>query len=287
MHKIGVSKRPDLPLAVVVGAGGMGMAVARRLGQSHRLLLADCNGEHLERQISSLNAEGHDIVGVICDVSAEEDILKLAEQAAGAGPIRTLAYVVGLSPSLGDFRNIMSVNLIGATRAAQAFREKLAPGGCGIFISSSAAHMQTVPENFLKVLDTPLAPGFLDNAEAMATAVTSAQAYMLSKAALIRMCQRVAKAWGRRGLRIISLSPGLIATPQGAREFERSSSKHRLLKEVPLAREGTMLEVANVVEFLASDRASFISGTDILVDGGMIASLKYAEAGHSSSAENF
>ena len=104
MHKIGSSERPELPLSVVVGAGGMGMAVARRLGQSHRLLLADRNGEHLERQIAALRAEGHDAQGAICDVSAESDILELAEQAGRAGPVRTLAYVVGLSPSSSDFR---------------------------------------------------------------------------------------------------------------------------------------------------------------------------------------
>jgi NAD(P)-dependent dehydrogenase (short-subunit alcohol dehydrogenase family) len=98
-------------------------------------------------------------------------------------------------------------------------------------------------------------------------------AYTLSKYGLISYCRREAAAWGERGARIVSLSPGLIATPQGAREFERSVSKVRLYEQTPLRREGTMLEIADAIEFLASDKASFISGTDLLVDGGLYAAL--------------
>ena len=111
--------------------------------------------------------------------------------------------------------------------------------------------------------------------EALGEGATSAAAYALSKAALNRMCQRQATAWGARGLRIVSLSPGLIATPQGALEFKNAPSKHRLLAATPLKRECTMLEIASIAAFLLSDHASFISGTDILADGGMVAALRH------------
>jgi len=88
------------------------------------------------------------------------------------------------------------------------------------------------------------------------------------------MCRRDAFEWGKKGARIVSLSPGLIATPMGALEFQNQPMKYDLLAATPLQREGTMLEIANVVEFLASDRASFISGTDILVDGGLVGTLQ-------------
>jgi NAD(P)-dependent dehydrogenase (short-subunit alcohol dehydrogenase family) len=128
----------------------------------------------------------------------------------------------------------------------------------------------------IAALDHPLAPDFVERVEeAVEGEIPSTLAYQLSKAALIRMCQQRAAAWGERGARIMSLSPGLIATPQGAREFEAQPEKHRLLELTPLRREGTMIEIADAVDFLLSDRASFISGIDLLVDGGVAAAVRH------------
>lgn len=274
-HEIGSSARPDLPLAVVVGAGGLGMAVARRLGLDYRVLLADRDEAHLATQIAALRRDGYGATGVRCDVTKAEDIAVLAAQAAAAGPVLALAHVVGLSPAMGGFRDLMRVNLIGAATVAPAFLPIIAPGGAGLFVSSVAAHMNPVPDALWPLLEQPLAADMLDRLEAaLGTAATSAKAYALSKAALNRLCRRQAAAWGARGLRINSLSPGLIASPQGAREFQNSPIKHQLLAAIPLARECTMLEIATIAAFLLSPQASFISGTDILADGGMVAALR-------------
>ena len=72
----------------------------------------------------------------------------------------------------------------------------------------------------------------------------------------------------------MSLSPGIIATPQGAHEFRHTPLKQELYALTPLEREGTMIEIADAVEFLLSDRASFISGVDLLVDGGLNAAIR-------------
>ncbi len=274
-HEIGSSARPDLPLAVVVGAGGLGMAMARRLGLDYRVLLADRDEAHLVRQIEALRRDGYGATGVVCDVTRAADIAALAAQAAAEGPVLALANVVGLSPSMGGFRAIMAVNLCGAAAIAQAFLSIMAPGGAGLFISSSAAHMGPVPDALWPLLEQPQAEDMLDRLEeTLGEAATPAQGYALSKAGLNRLCQRQAAAWGARALRILSLSPGLIATPMGAKEFQRSPAKHKLLQAIPLAREGTMLEIANIAAFLLSPQASFISGTDILADGGMVAALR-------------
>jgi NAD(P)-dependent dehydrogenase (short-subunit alcohol dehydrogenase family) len=275
MANIGSSERPDWPLAVIVGAGGLGMAAARRLGLSNRLLVADRDGAHVERQCAALRSEGHDAVAVVCDMTRSEDIAQLARDAASRAPVRTLAYVVGLSPAAKSYDAIMAVNLIGASRTANAFVDVLEPGGAAIFISSSSAHMRPVPANLEPVLDDPLAGDFLQaSAGLLGEAADAAHAYMFSKAGLIRLCRRSAGAWGRKGLRIVSLSPGLIATPQGAEAYKHSSGKFALFEAVPLGRECSMLEIAGVIAFLASDQASYISGTDILVDGGLVASLQ-------------
>jgi NAD(P)-dependent dehydrogenase (short-subunit alcohol dehydrogenase family) len=275
MSGIGSSERPDWPTAVVVGAGGLGMAVARRLGLSHRLLVADRDADHVERQCAALRSDGYDAVAVTCDVTRPADIARLAAEAATRPAVKTLATVVGLSPAAQDFHAIMAVNLVGATGVADAFVDVLEPGGAAVFISSSAAHMQTVSEELLPLLDDPLRSDFRDALAAMLGADADAnRAYTLSKAGLNRMCRRKAADWGRRGLRIVSLSPGLIATPQGAEAYKHSSGKVALFEAVPVGRECSMLEIAGVVAFLASDQASYITGTDILVDGGLIAAVR-------------
>jgi NAD(P)-dependent dehydrogenase (short-subunit alcohol dehydrogenase family) len=267
------SARPDLPLAVVVGAGAMGMAVARRLGQTHRLLIADRDGHHLDKHSADLRRDGYDVLGYQCDVTVAENVAALAQAASAAGPVRTLVHVVGLSPGMGDFRTLIAVNLIGAVLVADAFLPLVKHGGVGIFISSMAAHMRSF-KDLEPLLDAPLQPDFINLLEAaLNEPATSTLAYSLSKSTLNHMVKRRARDWGKNGARIVSLSPGLIATPMGALEFEQQPRKYDLLKATPIAREGTMLEIADAVEFLASDKASFISGIDLLVDGGLMSTF--------------
>ena len=275
MPSVGSNERPGLPLAVVVGAGGMGMAIARRLGQHHRLLLADRDAAHLERQLATLHAEGHLATGAVCDITNPDDVAMLSAEVARQGGIRALAHVAGLSPSMGDWEAIMSVNLMGAALVEQALLPHASDGTAAVFISSLAAHISPPPSDVIALLDTPLSPGFLVALQAkLGEAATSSLAYQHSKFALNRLCVRGAASWGRVGARIMSVSPGLIATPMGALEFERQPMKYQLLEKTPLQREGTMIEIADAVEFLLSRRASFISGIDLLVDGGLAAAMK-------------
>src|SRR4051812_46128694 len=99
MHRIGTSERPDWRLAVVVGAGGMGMAAARRLSQAYRVLLADLDPARAEHGAETLRAEGGDARGMACDVTDPQAVARLAAVAADLGGVRVLAHVAGLSPS--------------------------------------------------------------------------------------------------------------------------------------------------------------------------------------------
>ena len=282
MYEPGSSERADLPLAVVVGAGGLGMAVARRLGYSHRLLLATRTQTTLDKQVAALRSEGHDVRSCACDVANPDDVTKLADAVAKHGPMKTLAHVVGLSPNMADFRTIMNVNLVGPSMIADALLPHTQPGGAAVFISSLAAHLTNVPgyicprPDIVKpILENPRKPGFMEELEAaLGKETTTTLAYGLSKGALNRMCVRLAPAWGQKGFRIVSLSPGMIATPMGAMEFQHQPVKLTLLRQTPIPRESTMLEIADIVDFLVSDKAAFITGTDLLVDGGILATLQ-------------
>lgn len=279
--KTGTSERPDLPVAVVIGGGGMGMSAARRLGQHCRIVLASLSAEKNPQREAALKEDGIDAVAVQCDMTDPKSVADLAAFISARGPLRTLAHVAALSPSMGDWRRLLSVNLIGAALMERAMLLLAAQGTAAIFVSSLAGHgaRQPSPET-MAVLDDPLHPDFFQRLEALVPERSPQIAYGFSKSALNRMVRRRAAAWGRRGARIVSMSPGMIATPMGALEFSGSSReiKLNLLERTPLGREGTMIETADAIEFLASSRASFITGTDLLVDGGVNAAMTFPES---------
>jgi NAD(P)-dependent dehydrogenase (short-subunit alcohol dehydrogenase family) len=275
MHEIGTSRRPDWRLAVVVGAGGMGMAAARRLAERRRVLIVDLDGARAEAAAAALRTDGGDATGLACDITDPAAVARLAAEVRTLGGFEALAHVAGLSPSMGDFRTIVRVNLMGAAMVAEALLPLAGQGTAAIFICSLAAHGAEPPERVAAVLRRASDPELAEKlaAELGEAQATPPSAYALSKYGLRAYCRRQAPAWGERGARIVSLSPGMIGTPMGAREFENSPGKRAMFERTPLRREGTMLEIADAIEFLASDRASFISGTDLLVDGGLAAAL--------------
>jgi NAD(P)-dependent dehydrogenase (short-subunit alcohol dehydrogenase family) len=275
MYTLDSSEREDLSLAVVIGAGTMGMAVARRLAQRHRVLLADLRGDHAEAQAAAMRAEGCDVRALACDVTDPAAVAALAGKVAELGGLGVLAHVAGLSPSLGDYTTIMRVNLTGVALVAQTLLPLARQGSAAILIASLAAHNFRPSVEAIAVLQDPAAPDLAERLAAVigAEKATPQMAYVHSKWGILSYARKHAAVWGAKGARIVSLSPGLIATTQGALEFEKSPGKRAMYEKSPLAREGTMLEVADAVEFLASERASFISGTDLLVDGGLAGAM--------------
>jgi NAD(P)-dependent dehydrogenase (short-subunit alcohol dehydrogenase family) len=271
MARPGSIERPDWPLAVVVGAGGMGLAAARRLSQRRRVLLADLDAGRAEAAAETLRGEGGDATGVGCDVTDPASVHALAECVARLGGFQALAHVAGLSPAAQDFGLIVRVNLTGAALVAEALRPLASTGTAAVLIASIAGHNVQPSDAIQGLLARPADPDLADRlaAELGADQATPEMAYLLSKYAMIAYCRREAAAWGERGARIVSLSPGLIATPMGAISYVVTPGKMKLFERIPLQREGTMLEIADAIEFLASDRASYISGTDLIVDGGL------------------
>jgi NAD(P)-dependent dehydrogenase (short-subunit alcohol dehydrogenase family) len=242
---------------------------------SYRILLVDIDGSKAEGEAERMRSEGCDVRSAKCDVTDPLSVAELRDHVARNGGFHAVVQVAGLSPSNGSFQQIIDVNLRGAALVANAFREIARQGSAAILISSLGAHRYFPTAEMTEILRDPVAPDLAARLEALvgADAAKTGVSYPISKWGMNFFVRRQAAAWGERGARIVSISPGMIATPMGAREFARSEVKRQNYARTPLKRECTMLEIADVVEFLASPRASFISGTDLLVDGGVTAAL--------------
>jgi len=254
----------------------MGTAVAQRLAGRHRVLLADLDLERAAAVTEQLERAGAVATAIQCDVTCPQSVQMLADKVAQAGGLQVLAHVAGLSPAMGNFDQIVRVNLVGPALVVDALLQQVRPSAAAILIASLGAHTCSFSDAVLRQLREGATAHDLPERLRELIGADRAQpniAYQLSKFGLLMLARRRARDWGARGARIVSLSPGIIATPMGALEFETNPTKKWLFEQSPLKREGTLDEIADAVEFLASERASFISGTDILVDGGLAGTL--------------
>ena len=262
---------------VVTGAGGMGSAIARRIGTGSTVLLADVDDGLLEVEVRSLTAVGYDVVSHIVDVSRQESVDSLAAEAAARGPVTAVVHTAGLSPVQAPVDAIMRVDLLGTALMLDAFGAVISSGGAGVFISSMAGTMATLDPGFERRLATTPTRQLLDLAELAPGAVADPEtAYVVAKRANQVRVAAASLAWGRRGARVNSISPGVIATPMGASELEGPSGQvmQAMIAGGATGRIGTPEDIAGVVDFLVGRDAGYITGTDVLVDGGVVASLQ-------------
>ena len=126
-----------------------------------------------------------------------------------------------------------------------------------------------------RIIDDPLSPTLLEDYRvALGPAGEDpGMAYSWAKRGVRRLVEREAAAFGSVGARICSVSPGTIDTPMGRQEFEQQPAMRQLESIAPLGRSGNADEIAAVIDFLLSDLASFVTGTDVLVDGGVCAAI--------------
>ena len=213
------------------------------------------------------------IEGFAVDVSDAQSVRALADRVGEVGALRGLVHAAGISPTMGDARRIFEINLVGTQLLLDAFEPLVTEGSAAVCFSSSAAYQVAPfvnPEQDA-LLDDPLASRFLDRAT---TAFSDpGYAYAMSKRGVIRAAGRAAVSWGRRGGRVNSVAPGIIDTPMGRQELDNQPLMQDMLAACPAGRRGSAAEVAAVVRFLVGDDASYVSGIDVLVDGGMLQGL--------------
>jgi len=265
---------------VVIGGGsGMGAAVARELAPRGRLIVADQNVEGAKQVVAEI---GDDVEAMACDVTDQAQVDAVV---AAIGELDSIVITAGLSGSMAPGRKIFEVNLIGMARVLAAVEPLLRPGSVGVCFASMSGHR--VPDNgpLMGALDDPLSPGFFSGIEALGIDPDQSQfAYPVSKRAIIRMVRRLAPSWGARGARIMSVSPGINDTPMNRLDESNHPIMADFIKAGPLGRRGKPEEVAKVVAFLTSEDASFMTGSDVLVDGGMVAVIPEDSTGGRAQA---
>jgi len=258
------------------GAGGMGLACAARMGAAgDAILLTDVGAAGLEQAVRELTRSGVEARGFVCDLADARCGEAIAAALRSGPPLGALVHTAGLSPVMADWRRIIAVDLVGTARVLDAVFPFVAPGGVAVCIASIAGHLVPANPEIAALLGEPLAPDLLDRLDALPgqPVSNSAGAYAYAKRAVRALVARKAPAWGARGARIVSISPGMIATPMGRLEFEQQPAMKVMLERTPLARLGTADEIASVVSFLCSPAAAFVTGCDLVVDGGVCAAL--------------
>jgi NAD(P)-dependent dehydrogenase (short-subunit alcohol dehydrogenase family) len=265
-------------VAIVTGAGrGIGAACARRLaGTVDVLLLADVNEAAVTSTAAALAGKGATCEPLVVDVTDDAAVGGLAGRARASGTLHRVAHVAGISPTMADWRRILDVDLVGTARLIDALHPLAEKGTAIVCLSSMSAYLNVQPNAAADAaVDDPRAEGFF---EAYASAIGEAApdpgiAYSWAKRGVQRLVRRQAAALGAVGARICSVSPGMIDTPMGRQEYENQPMMKVLEDMTPLRRIGHADEIAAVVSFLSSDEASFVTGVDVLVDGGACAAV--------------
>ena len=261
---------------VVIGVGGMGEAIARRSGAGKQLLLADFDEQALGRVASALTGDGFAVTTAPVDVSSPESVAALAATAAELGPITGLAHTAGLSPTQAPPAAILAVDLYGVAVVLDEFAKVVAPGAAGVVIASMAGSFTVgrFPAEMEQALASAPTEELLSLPFVQEGAVPDpGVAYSISKRGNQLRVQAAAAGWGERGARINSISPGVISTPMGQQELagESGEGMRSMIAGSGTGRIGSPADIAAAAAFRLGPEATFITGTDLLVDGGVVA----------------
>lgn len=258
-------------LYIITGAtGGMGYEAARHFSKYGNLLLLDLSMERLKEVEKEFEANA---VSIQFDITNNKNIEEVVKYVKTQGGFKYLLHFAGVSESMGNSELIYKINLIGTKNLLDALYGYILPGGVVINTASITAHLTPVTAEVLDLLKEPLKDDFLSNV-LKHTKVTT-QAYGWSKKGVLELTEAEGMKWGLKKSRILSISPGAIKTKMVEKEMEKNAAGiNQLIGATPMARIGMPNDIVNLVEFLISDKASFITGTDVLIDGGVTPVLR-------------
>ena len=240
----------DTPIAVITGgAQGIGYACAEAICESGaRIVLADINTDGVAKAAETL---GNGTVGTTCDMGDPKQVDALFDQIeAEFGAASILVNNAGialptpfLETTLDQFQSVIDVNLTGTFQAIQrAAKAMVSKGIEGAIVNMSSINAQV--------------------------AIPSIAAYCASKGGVMQLTKAAALALAPHNIRVNAVGPGSIDTAMMASVNDNPDAMKMVMSRTPLKRIGSPREIGDVVAFLASDKASYITGETIYVDGG-------------------
>lgn len=265
------------PVIALLGAGSMGTAIVRRMAAGRKILLGDISEKNLERVQHDLLYSGYDVETMIVNALDKASVEAFAQKAASLGPVMFFIDTAGASPNQAKPEHILSLDMVGTGYAVEAFGKVMAEGGAGLVISSQTGYMYPIPyETEQEILNTPteklMELSFMKDVAMQ----NSGWAYMIAKRVNhLQVMRAAATSWKARRARINTLSPGIIVTPLAYDEFNAAGEGYQRMIDASAAeRAGTSDEIAEAGAFLLGEHAGFITGTDLLIDGGTIAAIR-------------
>jgi NAD(P)-dependent dehydrogenase (short-subunit alcohol dehydrogenase family) len=259
-------------VAIVTGAArGIGAACAKALIEDgwSDVLLCDLNADLLEETARSLHNSGARIVTLAGDVTAPDFMERMIAACEGK-PVAAAVHAAGVSPKMVDTPRMLEINWESALAFAEAVRPNMAQGGAVVMIASNTSYFP-IDEELREAFERPLAAG--ESAAYAERVGNSFAGYLLAKRGVRALAKRQAVAFGDMGARIVSVSPGLIDTEMT--KDRDTEVIQKMINESASKRVGDTAELAAVIAFLLSPKASFMTGCDVLVDGGETAGMGY------------
>ena len=267
-------------VVALLGAGSMGTAIVRRIGAGKKILLGDISEKTLKRVGEDFRRCGYDVETLVVDALEKDSVIAFAQKASEIGPVMYFIDTAGASPNQASPEHIIALDMVGTGYAVDVFGKVMAAGGAGLIISSQAAYMYPIPHEVeLQLVNTPT-EALKDLKFIQEVAMqNSGFAYMIAKRMNHLQAQRAAAtSWRNRRARINTISPGIIITPLAYDEFNANGEGYQRMIDASAAkRTGTSDEIAEAAAFLLGEHAKFITGTDLLIDGGVIAAIRTGE----------
>jgi len=268
-------------VVVVIGAGSIGQAIARRVSAGKHVLLADLRQDNVDAAANVLGDAGFDVSTALVHVSSRASVHALVDAATAIGDVTGLIHAAGVSPSQASPETILKVDLYGTALVLEAFGNVIARGGSGVVIASQSGHRlpALTPEQDKALATTPVEDLLALPMLQPETITDPLHAYQVSKRGNSLRVMAEAVSWGRRGARINTISPGIIVTPLARDELNgpRGAGYRRMIELSAAGRPGTPDEVGAVGALLMGPEGTFITGSDILMDGGVTAAYWFGE----------
>ncbi|GAC58195.1 putative 3-alpha-(or 20-beta)-hydroxysteroid dehydrogenase [Gordonia hirsuta DSM 44140 = NBRC 16056] len=270
------------PTAIITGgSGGMGLATAQIMAADHHLVLTDLDDAALTAAVEQIEALGGSAEYVVADITARSQVDEVLAAAQAAGRLRAVVHAAGVSPHMGDAAKIIDINAVGTVNVTRAAYVVADDGFALVNVASIAGQMLPrimVPTRAFRYANTHLATfrrKLIAAASRTGKKAAAGQAYSISKAFVIWYSAEQAADFGAKGARILSVSPGSFDTEMG--RLEEDGGAGRMTDFAALKRFGRPEEIAELLAFCASDKPGYLTGIDILCDGGTKAGMGFKE----------